>query len=272
MFQKQHSKHKRPRSTPTEEPEAAASAPPHYPHPGADGSALSVRFKIAARRFTQSALKGKRAAAAAAAATPSPAEPTGPAAALDFICSGGYEAASQPHIDRLQQALDGLSEPQQLNLVPLHALINQPTDWTLNLALQDKVRELVVAAAVGAEIAETPQPVSARGAGELQTLLDAANAEMEKIVGLGLSEDVVHLVQSKADALARELQNRQELDQRAEDFVNEQASCLLEIAQLLEDEIDTLKQVQQHVGFLRMGVRQSMLFQAMSRASRLQGN
>ena len=268
---------KRPRPSPSPEPEAAASAPPH---PGADGSA---RFKIA-RRFTQRALKGKRAATAGAgaAAPPPPVEPTGPAAALDFISSGGYEAASKSHIVELQQALDGLNEPQ-LNLTPLHALASQPTDWTLNQLLKDKVKKLADDAAKGADdarpwvstSAEPPQPTSTivlRSAEELQRSLDEATAGLEKVVSNDLPEDLRLFMQGKVDALVKDLQIRRVLDQRAETFANEQKANLTEVRELLAGEIDILKKVEQHVICQQISIGQSMLFLAKVRATGQPGN
>ena len=202
---------------------------------------------------TRRALKGKRSA---------PAESTGPAAALEFISSGGYEAASQLHVDKLQQVLSGLSEPQ-LDLAPLQALlVSLPAGWTLNQSLQSKAWDLVTAAtdAEGAEALQQLSCGTSLGAEELQTKLDEANADVGKVAGLSLPQDVMRMLQNKADALARELQTRRQLDQRAAAFACEQAACLSEVRELLGGEIDLLKKVQQHVVLHRISVGQSRLF------------
>ena len=178
----------------------AAAAIGHLPFEGRGGSSAAVKQGIAGEQ----------------------------AAALDLICSGGYEADSEALIGDLKQALDGLSEPL-LNLAPLQALVGRPTDWTTNVLLKEKAREVVAAAAA------QQRGFVWRSIAEIQRDIEDTNSMLR--VG-GLAEHRRARLQSEADGFIAELYAHQESEQQAAALISGQDLRIQEVKEMLKAEIE----------------------------------
>ena len=157
----------------------------------------------------------------------------------DFILSGGYDAASKKHRRTLQEVIDGLLHVPELDLRPLHALVGMSTDWTIDAALQQQVAKVYMAVSGGVT----------SSIDELQARLDVASSDLLKVDGLVLSEDVMQLIKNNVDMFSRQLQTRQGQDQQ-----------LADVKEMLEKEIESLKQAEEHAALHRLSIKQSMLF------------
>ena len=163
------------------------------------------------------------------------ASPTGHAAALDLFCNGGFEAQAQALMGDLQQALNGLSEPQ-LNLAPLQSLVSRPTDWTTRPELRTKARDL--AADWAQQVVSADGVSGSRSVAEIQRDIDDTHS-MLSLVG-GLAEHRRARLQSEADGFIAELHARQESEQQAAAFAGGQALRIQEVREMLKAEIELL--------------------------------
>ena len=149
---------------------------------------------------------------------------------MKLICCGKYEEESRELTSRLQQALQGLGQPQS-DLAALQALVEGP-EWTKDPHLAGVAQELV------RSLAQHDLPQDAiRSSMEVDADLKAADERLKACPMRGEELEAYSGLLLEVNGLVTELQKAREAERRAQAFASEQALRLEEVRQLLGEEI-----------------------------------
>ena len=160
-----------------------------------------------------------------------------------MMSTGEYEAKARTVIEQRQQALDGLSQQPEPNLVGLGSLLVEGRRWTKNLRLASLAKTLVERGSQQ----DRPNGDVVRGSAEVGEDLAAALA---RLTDCEVGDEAFSGQVAEVSRLTKERKDALEAERQSQKFATDQAICLEEVMQLLEDDIQAWqRKLEQAIAF-----------------------